>query len=178
MPTKRKRVTKQPKSLAQIAADEIKLLEEFAESKKDALNAFNRQQTAAKKAVAEALNKSGHGEDGVLVIEGIAYQNGVATSYTFESETWYGLFNDLDITEEQFIQGISVSKTEAVKIIGEDRVLSLQIPKKGTAASVRTVDMKPGFAKTGVHIYNIHKPKPPKPKKGKTSGKSRRKIRV
>jgi len=153
-PAIKKAVISVPKSVKDELVSEIRELTSLQEVSREATNAVNRQKTKASNAIVSWLKDGSKPTGSTIVVDGEAYGYTVAVSDSIPAETWYDLFKRKQITEVQFLAGMSVSKTGAKNAIGADQVATLCVETPGKTASFRKVELSEAelkSRKSGVH---------------------------
>lgn len=131
----------------------VKRLRTYAEAereKREATNASNRAKTQARHGFTGFFETTKAPTNTAIVIDGVKYWWGVVEGEEIDPAKWFAMYEDGHITKEQFLDCISVLKSEAKKAIGEDQVLTITNRTRGDKADVRTDDYpdKP----VGVHL--------------------------
>lgn len=165
-----------PRTKQSTAVAEIRKWNKLVEAAKPSANAANRQKTQAKNALVDFLKQDDVSDATVLCVDGVEYTFSKSCKDVLSAEAWYKAFQKGEITEKQFLAGISVSMEFAKGALGDDVVQLRAKPVYGDTADIRTKKIKKGDRyEKGVHIYD------PDAVKTTTSApklKTKRRVRV
>ena len=166
-------------------ADEGTEFRRLKEVAKEHTNALNRQSTQLKNSIKKVLQKENLGPEDWIHYDDTGYKFDVASSERLPVEAIFNLYETKKITKEQFLKCISVSKSEASRVIGSFIVEKLVETTPGKTADVRTKELTEK-EKTKVPLIVRKKPElanviiKPRPITGKTikPGQSLKPLRI
>lgn len=136
--------------------------------KKEATNNFNRHNSKTAKEFAAFYNEQNLPAGTLVVIDGVSYKWAVSEGREIDPRQWHKLWQDGEITEDQYFECIGVGKKKATLIIGEDQVERFSMDVRGTDADIRRDASEAGTIK-GVHVITpepVAKPVGIKPRPG------------
>lgn len=108
--------------------------------KSKAMSAFNKQTTVVKNEVRDYFNENNLPANTELHYRGEIYTYGAGESETIDPKKLYDLVKSKEITLDEFFKCVSVAKTTAKNIVGEDRLFDMTERTKTKTASLRISD--------------------------------------
>lgn len=136
--------------------------------KKDATNEFNRKNTVAANLFKKLLSENDFPAGTAVEIDGTKFTWAVSEGREIDPREWYKLWQDGEITEDQYFECLAVGKTDAKLVIGEDQVETISIDTKGSKADIR-VDATEAGTRKGNQVVTptpIQKPTGVRPRPG------------
>lgn len=115
--------------------------------------------TKFKNELRKFLKENGHKEADGIVIDGKLYAYRHGTSESISVKSWYALFKSGRISENQFMQALSVSVTEARKAIGTDQIEDISVTTTSKTESLKTEDAPKDAVNGDIVKYEVAAPK-------------------
>jgi hypothetical protein len=145
---------------------ELREREKLDAVKKDATNAFNRHNNKTCKTFAAFYSEQNLPARTIVNIDGTEFMWATSESREIDPRQWYKLWQDGEITDDQYFECLSIGKKKASLIIGEDQVETISIDKQGSDADIRRDASNAGTVK-GISVITpepIRKPVGIKPR--------------
>lgn len=120
---------------------EVETWKGLQDTAREHANAANRQKTVVNNACKELIREGKYGEDVEFHVGDSCFRFATSESEVIPAADVLALYEKNEITREQFLACISVSKTEANKHIGADRVTRLAVVTKGKKADMRVSEL-------------------------------------
>jgi len=133
-----KSITKDQNFVALI--DSLKERDRLDAARKEATNAFNRQNGSAGKLFFGFLQRENLPARTQVIIDGVSFMYTVAEASVIDPRKWFKLWQDGEITEDQYFSCLAVGKGDANNVIGSDQIETISIVQQGKKADIRRDD--------------------------------------
>lgn len=104
---------------------------------RDASNAVNRQGTVVKNSIRQTLNEAGANVNDAVVVDGVALAYRPNIVQEISPRTWYQLFQERKISENQFFAALSVTSSDAALAVGADQLPDLMMTVLTKTSDIR-----------------------------------------
>jgi len=108
--------------------------------RKEVVNAFGRQNTDAGKLFFSFLQRENLPSRTQVIIDGVSFMYTTTEANVIDPRQWHKLWQDGEITEDQYFSCLAVGKGDANNIIGSDQIDTISIVQQGKKADIRRDD--------------------------------------
>lgn len=136
-------------------------------------NEASRQKTVLKTSMENCLAKGDLKLGDTILFKNKIYGYGPHTSKVISAKKWHQFYLDKEISLEEFLSAISVSKAEAERVAGSDQIVPLLVENVGKTSDIRTISEVEGGDDKEIKVLSIVK----KRKTNKVSGRRKIKLR-